>query len=116
MTSPASVYRAPTTSSTSGSESVGDRHLTEFWPNNHCPTAASATKWIGGHGTSIGGVIVDSGKFEWDGKNADGSPRYPLMTEPSPGYHGLKFYDVFGPRGPFGVNMAFIISEYSTTV
>ncbi|HEV2322139.1 MAG TPA: aminotransferase class I/II-fold pyridoxal phosphate-dependent enzyme, partial [Gammaproteobacteria bacterium] len=63
---------------------------------------ASATKWIGGHGTSIGGVIVDSGKFDW------GNGRFPLFTEPSPGYHGLKFWDVFGPQGPFG-NIAFII-------
>ncbi|HEV2333019.1 MAG TPA: O-acetylhomoserine aminocarboxypropyltransferase/cysteine synthase, partial [Gammaproteobacteria bacterium] len=63
---------------------------------------ASATKWIGGHGTSIGGVIVDAGKFDW------GNGRFPLFTEPSPGYHGLKFWDVFGPKGPFG-NIAFII-------
>ncbi len=63
---------------------------------------ASATKWIGGHGTSIGGVIVDSGKFDW------GNGRFPVFTEPSPGYHGLKFYDVFGPKSPFG-NIAFII-------
>jgi O-acetylhomoserine (thiol)-lyase len=62
----------------------------------------SATKWIGGHGTSIGGLIVDSGKFDW----ANG--RYPLMTEPAPGYHGLVFTDVFGTKGPFG-NIAFII-------
>jgi O-acetylhomoserine/O-acetylserine sulfhydrylase len=63
----------------------------------------SATKWIGGHGTSIGGVIVDSGKFDW-GK----SGKFPVFTEPSPGYHGLVFNDVFGPKGPFG-NIAFII-------
>ena len=63
---------------------------------------ASATKWIGGHGTSIGGVIVDSGKFDW------GSGRFPLFTEPSPGYHGLNFWETFGPKGPFG-NIAFII-------
>jgi O-acetylhomoserine/O-acetylserine sulfhydrylase len=62
----------------------------------------SATKWIGGHGTSIGGVIVDSGKFDW--RNG----RFPIFTEPSPGYHGLVFTDVFGPDGPFG-NIAFII-------
>ncbi|KAF2688615.1 O-acetylhomoserine ami [Lentithecium fluviatile CBS 122367] len=53
----------------------------------------SATKWIGGHGTTIGGVIVDSGKFDW-GKNAK---RFPQMNEPSEGYHGLKFWDTFGP-------------------
>ncbi|KAI1323818.1 Cys/Met metabolism PLP-dependent enzyme-domain-containing protein [Xylariaceae sp. FL0255] len=53
----------------------------------------SATKWIGGHGTTIGGVIVDSGKFDW-GKNA---ARFPQMVEPSEGYHGLKFWETFGP-------------------
>lgn len=53
----------------------------------------SATKWIGGHGTTIGGAIVDSGKFNW-GKHAD---RFPQMVEPSPGYHGLKFWETFGP-------------------
>lgn len=62
----------------------------------------SATKWIGGHGTSIGGVIVDSGSFNW----ANG--KFPQFTEPSEGYHGLKFWDVFGTPGPFG-NIAFII-------
>jgi OAH/OAS sulfhydrylase len=62
----------------------------------------SATKWIGGHGTSIGGVIVDSGKFDW------GNGKFPLFTEPSPGYHGLNFQEVFGSNGPFG-NIAFII-------
>jgi len=50
---------------------------------------ASATKWIGGHGTSIGGVITDSGKFNWDNGN------FPVMTAPSPGYHNLKFWDTF---------------------
>src|SRR5512133_89244 len=63
----------------------------------------SATKWIGGHGTSIGGVIVDSGKFDWGA-----SGKFPLFTDPSPGYHGLVFNDVFGPKGPFG-NIQFII-------
>jgi O-acetylhomoserine/O-acetylserine sulfhydrylase len=62
----------------------------------------SATKWIGGHGTSIGGVIVDGGNFNW------GNGKYPQFTEPSEGYHGLKFWDVFGTNGPFG-NIAFII-------
>jgi O-acetylhomoserine/O-acetylserine sulfhydrylase-like pyridoxal-dependent enzyme len=69
----------------------------------------SATKWIGGHGVHIGGVIVDAGTFPWDTKKADGSPKFPLFTEPNPGYHGLKFYDVFGPAGPFGANIAFAI-------
>jgi O-acetylhomoserine (thiol)-lyase len=50
----------------------------------------SATKFLGGHGTSIGGIIVDSGKFAW-------SDKYPAITEPSPGYHGMKFAEVFGP-------------------
>jgi O-acetylhomoserine (thiol)-lyase len=63
---------------------------------------ASATKWIGGHGTSIGGVIVDAGTFDWR------SPKFPLFTEPAPGYHGLNFAEVFGPDGPFG-NIAFAI-------
>jgi len=62
----------------------------------------SATKWIGGHGTSIGGVITDAGNFNW----ANG--KFPQFTEPSEGYHGLKFWDVFGAPGPFG-NIAFII-------
>jgi O-acetylhomoserine (thiol)-lyase len=62
----------------------------------------SATKWIGGHGSSIGGVIVDGGNFNW----ANG--KFPGFTEPSEGYHGLKFWEVFGADGPFG-NIAFII-------
>ncbi|KAL1958353.1 hypothetical protein VTO42DRAFT_4670 [Malbranchea cinnamomea] len=53
----------------------------------------SATKWIGGHGTTIAGVIVDSGKFDW-GKHAK---RFPQFVEPAEGYHGLKFWDTFGP-------------------
>lgn len=52
----------------------------------------SATKWIGGHGTTIGGVVVDSGNFDW-GANAT---RFPQMVEPSDGYHGLKFWETFG--------------------
>ncbi len=63
---------------------------------------ASATKWIGGHGTSIGGVIVDAGRFDW------GNGNFPLFTEPAPGYHGLDFWEVFGPKGSFG-NIAFAI-------
>jgi O-acetylhomoserine/O-acetylserine sulfhydrylase len=63
---------------------------------------ASATKWIGGHGTSIGGVIVDSGKFDW------GNGRFPTFTAPAPGYHGLNFNEVFGKGSSFG-NIAFII-------
>ncbi len=63
---------------------------------------ASATKWIGGHGTSIGGVIVDAGTFDW------GNGRFPAFTEPAPGYHGLNFWEVFGAGGAFG-NIAFAI-------
>ena len=63
---------------------------------------ASATKWIGGHGNSVGGVIIDSGKYNW------GNGKYPQFTEPSEGYHGLKFWDVFGSEGPFG-NIAYAI-------
>lgn len=63
---------------------------------------ASATKYIGGHGTSIGGVIVDSGKFAWD------NGKFPEFTEPDPSYHGLKFWDVFGNFPGLG-NVAFII-------
>jgi O-acetylhomoserine (thiol)-lyase len=62
----------------------------------------SATKWIGGHGTSIGGVIVDGGNYNW------GNGKYPQFTEPAEGYHGMKFWDIFGTNGPFG-NIAFII-------
>ena len=64
---------------------------------------ASATKWIGGHGTTIGGVIVDGGTFPWD------NGKFPVFTEPSPGYHGLNFWETFGPDGVLGVNVAFII-------
>ncbi len=62
----------------------------------------STTKWIGGHGTSIGGVIVDGGNYNW------GNGKYPQFTDPSDGYHGLVFADVFGIGGPFG-NIQFII-------
>ena len=64
----------------------------------------SATKWIGGHGTTIGGVIVDGGNFNW------GNGKFPQFTEPSEGYHGLKFWEVFGEGNPLGLpNIAFII-------
>jgi O-acetylhomoserine/O-acetylserine sulfhydrylase len=62
----------------------------------------SATKWIGGHGTSIGGVIVDAGNYNW------GNGKFPGFTEPSPGYHGLKYWDVFNFDSPLG-NIGFII-------
>ncbi len=64
---------------------------------------ASATKWIGGHGTTIGGVIVDAGTFPWD------NGRFPIFTQPSPAYRGLNFWETFGPDGVLGVNVAFII-------
>jgi O-acetylhomoserine (thiol)-lyase len=64
---------------------------------------ASATKWIGGHGTTIGGVIVDGGSFPWD------NGRFPEFTEPNPSYHGLNFWETFGPDGVLGANVAFII-------
>jgi O-acetylhomoserine (thiol)-lyase len=63
----------------------------------------SATKWIGGHGTTIGGVLVDGGSFPWN------NGRFPRFTEPSPDYHGLQFWDTFGPEGVLGVNVAFAI-------
>src|SRR4051812_21456289 len=53
----------------------------------------SATKYIGGHGTSMGGVVVESGRFPWD------NGKFPSMTEPSAGYHGVKFYETFGDFG-----------------
>jgi len=62
----------------------------------------SATKWIGGHGTTMGGVIIDAGTFDW------GNGKYPQFTQPSESYHGLVFNDVFGKNGPFG-NIQFII-------
>jgi O-acetylhomoserine/O-acetylserine sulfhydrylase len=62
----------------------------------------SATKWIGGHGTSIGGVIVDAGNFNWNNGN------FPVFTEPSPGYHGKRFGDLFSITSPAG-NIAFIV-------
>ena len=64
--------------------------------------ATSATKFVGGHGTSIGGIIVDAGKFNW------GNGKFPEFTEPDPSYHGLKFWDVFGDFPGLG-NVAFII-------
>jgi len=53
----------------------------------------SATKFIGGHGTTMGGVVVEGGKFPWD------NGKFPTMTEPSPGYHGVRFYETFGDFG-----------------
>ncbi len=63
---------------------------------------SSATKWIGGHGNSIGGIIVDGGNYNW------GNGKFSQFSEPSEGYHGMVFWDVFGTDGPFG-NIAFAI-------
>ena len=64
----------------------------------------SATKWIGGHGTSIGGVLVDGGNYNW------GNGKFPQFSEPSEGYHGLVFSDIFGVNNPLGLpNIAFAI-------
>lgn len=62
----------------------------------------SATKWIGGHGTSLGGVIIDSGRFNW------GNGKFTEFTSPSDSYHGLVFWDAFGDKSPFG-NIAFVM-------
>ena len=64
---------------------------------------SSSTKWIGGHGNTIGGIIIDSGNFPWNNGN------FPEFTSPSPGYHGLNFWEAFGPDGALGANFAFII-------
>merc|ERR1712137_633739 len=86
---------------------------------------SSATKWIGGHGTTIGGVIVDSGKFNWGApvrsvlgdptsapkKDADGKEvaKYPLINGPCAAYHDMDLWSVFGPSGPFGANIVFAV-------
>jgi O-acetylhomoserine (thiol)-lyase len=62
----------------------------------------SATKWIGGHGTSIGGLIVDGGNFNWN------NGKFPVFTEPAEGYHGIVFGDIFSRSSPSG-NIAFIV-------
>ena len=77
-----------------------------FKPLNHGAhiVTASATKWIGGHGTSIGGIIVDGGKYDF------GNGKFPDFSEPAAGYHGLIFSDVFGVNNPLGLpNIAFAI-------
>jgi O-acetylhomoserine/O-acetylserine sulfhydrylase len=77
-----------------------------FRPIDHgaAVVTASATKWIGGHGTSIGGIIIDSGKFNW------GNGKFKQFSEPSEGYHGLNFWEVFGENNPLGLpNIAFAI-------
>ena len=62
----------------------------------------SATKWIGGHGTSIGGLIIDGGNFNWN------NGKFPVFTEPAEGYHGIVFGDIFSQSSPSG-NIAFIV-------
>lgn len=62
----------------------------------------AATKWIGGHGNSIGGVIVDAGNYNW------GNGKFKQFTEPDEAYHGMKFWETFGADSPFG-NIAFAI-------
>lgn len=77
-----------------------------FRPIDHgaAIVTSSATKWIGGHGTSIGGIIIDSGNFNW------GNGKFPQFSEPSEGYHGLNFWQVFGENNPLGLpNIAFAI-------
>ena len=77
-----------------------------FRPLEHgaAVVVASATKWIGGHGTSIGGVVVDGGNYNW------GNGKFPQFSEPAEGYHGLKFWEVFGENNPLGLpNIAFAI-------
>jgi len=77
-----------------------------FQPLHHGANVvvASATKWVGGHGTSIGGVIVDGGNFNW------GNGKFPQFSEPSEGYHGLNFWETFGDNNPLGMpNVAFAI-------
>lgn len=65
---------------------------------------ASATKWIGGHGTSVGGIVIDGGNFNW------GNGKFPEFSEPSEGYHGMVFWDIFGEGNPLGLpNIAFAI-------
>jgi O-acetylhomoserine (thiol)-lyase len=65
---------------------------------------ASATKWIGGHGTSIGGIIIDGGNFNW------GNGKFKAFSEPSEGYHGLNFWETFGENNTLGLpNVAFAI-------
>jgi len=64
----------------------------------------SATKFIGGHGTSLGGVIVDSGRFDWTIKQEDGSSKFPLIADPDPSYHGVNFVEALASLG----NIAYI--------
>lgn len=68
----------------------------------------SCTKWIGGHGNTIGGVIVDGCNFDWGAKMPDGSPKFPRLNSPCESYNGINFWETFGPGGEAKCNMAFI--------
>ncbi|MDH5609680.1 MAG: O-acetylhomoserine aminocarboxypropyltransferase/cysteine synthase [Cyclobacteriaceae bacterium] len=77
-----------------------------FRPIEHgaAVVTASATKWIGGHGTSVGGILIDSGNYNW------GNGKFPQFSQPADGYHGLVFSNVFGIDNPLGLpNIAFAI-------
>jgi O-acetylhomoserine/O-acetylserine sulfhydrylase len=71
---------------------------------------ASATKWIGGHGTTIGGVIIDGGNYNW------GNGKFPQFSEPSEGYQGLVFSDVFGESGPLAIFNLSLEQEWKVCV
>lgn len=71
----------------------------------------SATKFIGGHGTTIGGVIVDSGKFDWKA-----SGKFPQLTEPNPSYHGISFYDAAGPAAFVTRIRAILLRDTGATI
>lgn len=69
----------------------------------------SATKWIGGHGTTIAGVVIDAGTFDWT------SGKFPKFVEPSPGYHGLKYVETFG-KTAYAVKVRIEVLKVSTSV
>lgn len=71
----------------------------------------SATKFIGGHGTAIGGVIVDSGKFDWEG-----SGKFPSLTEPNPSYHGISFTKASGPAAYITKIRAILLRDTGATI
>lgn len=71
----------------------------------------SATKFIGGHGTSLGGVIVDSGKFDWEG-----SGKFPILTEPNPSYHGISFTKAVGPAAYITKIRAVLLRDTGATL
>ena len=71
----------------------------------------SATKFIGGHGTTLGGVIVDSGKFDWKA-----SGKYPAIAEPNPSYHGVSFVDAAGPAAFVTYIRAVLLRDTGATI